>query len=54
MRVKDIGVRYVEPIQTDADASTAIGIGSTLGIGKLRHRGQPTLAAENVVKAKSY
>ena len=33
----DLGVTYAGPIQINADASAAIGIGSHLGIGKVRH-----------------
>ena len=33
----DIGVSFVKPIQINTDASAAIGIGSRLGIGKVRH-----------------
>ena len=33
----DLGVTYKEPIQINTDASAAIGIGSRLGLGKVRH-----------------
>ena len=33
----DIGVSFVGPIQINTDASAAIGIGSRLGLGKVRH-----------------
>ena len=34
---EDVGVSFDGPIQINADASAAIGIGSRLGIGKVRH-----------------
>ena len=33
----DIGVSFAGPIQINTDASAEIGIGSRLGIGKMRH-----------------
>ena len=34
---KDIGISFDKPIQINTDASAAIGIGSRLGLGKVRH-----------------
>ncbi len=34
---EDIGAKFAGPIQINADASAAIGIGSRLGVGKVRH-----------------
>ena len=34
---KDVGVTFAGPMQINTDASAAIGIGSSLGIGKVRH-----------------
>ena len=34
---RDIGVSFDKPVQTNTDATAAIGIGSRSGLGKVRH-----------------